>query len=714
MHDNLLYNANGPLRIRWGGTYGSIAAFKAGTGEGSGSIEANPLFVAAGSDDFHLAAASPAIDQGASFSGYANLFKSRYGLDINVDLDGAARVHGAGVDMGALETGSGSPTEPNNAPTAADKAVVIDEDKTASGALTGDDEDGDAISFQMVSAASHGSATVNADGSFTYAPDADWHGTDTFAFCTNDGWYDSNPATVTVTVRSVNDAPIAGDVQLNALRETTVSGTIAASDADGDPLRFTLGAPASHGTAGVAADGTFTYTPAAGFGGTDAFAVKISDGTAATTATVTILVGSPVLSVDTTALDFGYTTDSRDFTVQNTGEALLEYSVACSEAWLTAAPASGDSTGEADTLTLNVDRSALAAGSHTATVTIDAGVGGSQEIQVRLDVPAVTTVTLIDVDDTWAYRTGASAPAAEWNEADFDDSSWATGPAAIGYSDDVTYPTELDDMRYNYNSFFARKTFNVDDPAAVLALELGIVYDDGFIAYINGVEVARSESMGGTAGSPVAYDAATVVMHDAFEDEETFALQIPTGLLTAGANTLAIEVHNIVETSSDAVMIPHLVATTADLPGPAETADLNADGRIDLADIDLLAAAVRDRIVDDRYDLNRDGTVSGGDVEYLVCDILGTEIGDTNLDGRVDLIDFVQLKQNIGETDASWSDGDLDCDGVVSLTDVVVLKSAFGFKATSASIRVGSDQLAGDTVGVFDALARAVVTGPRL
>ncbi|NLF29335.1 MAG: hypothetical protein GX591_00440, partial [Planctomycetes bacterium] len=305
----------------------------------------------------------------------------------------------------------------------------------------------------------------------------------------------------------------------------------------------------------------------------------------------------------------------------------------------------------------------------------------SAQIAVTLEVAATSTRTLVNVGDIWRYRKGDTAPAAEWNQASFDDSAWAEGPSGIGYSSDVTHPTTLGDMAGNYTSFFARRAFNVDDPAAVMNLALDIAYDDAFVAYINGVEVARSASMGGAAGTPVAFDDVSAEMYDELDPAESFTIAVPDGLLKAGTNVLAIQVHNVALSSSDALMAPRLQAMVIGedggglLPG-----DLTGDGRVDLSDVDLLTAALRGEKTVDGADLNADGALDGADLALMVREVLGTEMGDANLDGRVDLDDFTALKDNMGITDASWAQGDFNADGVSDLDDFTVLKNFFGFQ----------------------------------
>lgn len=163
-------------------------------------------------------------------------------------------------------------------------------------------------------------------------------------------------------------------------------------------------------------------------------------------------------------------------------------------------------------------------------------------------------VILVEVGDTWKYSKGTEAPPANWAQPAFDDSSWLEGPTGIGYADGDD-ATVLDDMQNGYLAFFARRTFSVGDPATITRLILSMDYDDGFVAYLNGTEVARANL--GAAGEAVAFDAVADAEHEA---GTAAVYSIDPALLTAGANVLAVELHNVSLTSTDASMIPRLIA----------------------------------------------------------------------------------------------------------------------------------------------------------
>src|SRR5439155_8141632 len=118
------------------------------------------------------------------------------------------------------------------------------------GVLVNDgDVDGDALSATLVSGPAHGTLSLNANGSFTYTPNSNYNGADSFTYMVSDGSLNSNVATVSLTVTAVNDAPTAAN-DAYALAEDQ-SLTIAASsilandsDVDGDSLTWVLVSPA--------------------------------------------------------------------------------------------------------------------------------------------------------------------------------------------------------------------------------------------------------------------------------------------------------------------------------------------------------------------------------------------------------------------------------------------------------------------------------------
>jgi VCBS repeat-containing protein len=151
----------------------------------------------------------------------------------------------------------------NIPPVAEGDAYAVDEDTelvlAAPGVLANDtDADGDVLTAVLSQGPAKGTLTLNSDGSFTYHPATNWHGTDQFAYRAKDGNHDSNVATVTITVNAVNDAPLATADQASVTADEgqTTSNTGAVSDVDGDAVTLTanVGAVVNNG------DGTWSWS----------------------------------------------------------------------------------------------------------------------------------------------------------------------------------------------------------------------------------------------------------------------------------------------------------------------------------------------------------------------------------------------------------------------------------------------------------------------
>ncbi|MDQ0026868.1 VCBS repeat-containing protein [Variovorax paradoxus] len=179
----------------------------------------------------------------------------------------------------------------NEAPTAPNDTKTTDEDTPVSGQIVGSDVDGDTLTYAKGSNPLHGTVTVNADGTYTYTPGANFNGTDSFTVTVSDGHGGTTTSTVNVTVVSVNDLPTVPDYTKTTHEDTPVSGQVIGTDVDGDTLTYTKGTDPSHGAVTVNADGTYTYVPGANFNGTDSFTVTVSDGHGGTTtSTVTVTI----------------------------------------------------------------------------------------------------------------------------------------------------------------------------------------------------------------------------------------------------------------------------------------------------------------------------------------------------------------------------------------------------------------------------------------
>ncbi|MEZ0343103.1 Ig-like domain-containing protein, partial [Mycobacterium sp. pV006] len=178
----------------------------------------------------------------------------------------------------------------NDAPVAVDDSYSVDEDTTLTiaapnGILANDsDTEGAQLTLNIVTQPAKGSLTLNPNGSFTYTPEANWHGTVSFTYFVNDGTLDSRVATVSITVNSINDAPVANNDAYSMKQGTTLTvggrGVLGNdTDVEGSNLTARLKSGPSNGSLTLNADGSFTYTPTAGFAGEVTFTYAAFDGT---------------------------------------------------------------------------------------------------------------------------------------------------------------------------------------------------------------------------------------------------------------------------------------------------------------------------------------------------------------------------------------------------------------------------------------------------
>ncbi len=161
--------------------------------------------------------------------------------------------------------------------------------------------------------------------------------------------------------------------------------------------------------------------------------------------------------------------------------------------------------------------------------------------------------TVVDWGDTWKYFTPTEALPVNWRLPGFDDSGWMEGPSGFGYGDgdDATYTGQV-------MSVYIRKSFSAADLPQIIRAVLHVDYDDGFVAYLNGNEIARANL--GTPGTFPGWDeAATSIIEPSIcYGGYPFAFEISPSAILPGDNILAIEVHNSDPGSSDLSLIPFL------------------------------------------------------------------------------------------------------------------------------------------------------------
>jgi VCBS repeat-containing protein len=164
----------------------------------------------------------------------------------------------------------------NVAPVCSSRTVSLGEDTGASGTACSD-ADGDALTFTRTGA-SHGELTLFSDGTFSYVPNANYHGSDSFTVVARDpSGLTSALATVTLTITPVNDAPTCDAVTLTTFVDTPGTASPDCIDVDGDSLTYEIVDAAANGTATVNGQ-QLDYVPGNGYSGADAFTYRAGDG----------------------------------------------------------------------------------------------------------------------------------------------------------------------------------------------------------------------------------------------------------------------------------------------------------------------------------------------------------------------------------------------------------------------------------------------------
>ncbi|MEI6749718.1 MAG: lamin tail domain-containing protein [Bacteroidota bacterium] len=169
--------------------------------------------------------------------------------------------------------------------------------------------------------------------------------------------------------------------------------------------------------------------------------------------------------------------------------------------------------------------------------------------------PANHWETAVFAQDTWQYFVGAEEPPPNWKAIDFDASTWPLGMGGIGYGDgdDSTVIAPV-------ISVYMRKAFEVGDTSNITDCILSMDYDDGFVAYLNGHEIARAN----IAGVPPMYNETATIDHEALmyqggvPEDYLVSKEILHGIILTGTNVLTIHTHNVSESSSDLSAIPFL------------------------------------------------------------------------------------------------------------------------------------------------------------
>lgn len=600
----------------------------------------------------------------------------------------------------------------NEAPVATNDIVITNEDVVATGnVLTNDTDSGtDPLSAMLDTGATNGIVVLNADGNFTYTPNANFNGTDSFTYTVTDGTLEDT-GTVNITVAAVNDAPFATDDMASTSEGTAATGNVLLNDTDvdGDTLTAAISTDPSNGTAIINADGSFTYTPNANFNGSDSFTYTASDSSLSDTGTVTITVsavnGAPV------ATDDAATTDEDGVA---TGNVLTNDTDADSTV-LTAMVASDPSNGS---VTLNTDGSfsytpdADFNGSDSFTYTVsDGGLSDTATVNITInpvnDAPIGTDDTVATTENT-AVTINVIA-----NDIDVDgdtliiSNAGAASQGSVINNNDGTLTYTPNPGVNGTDSFTYTVTDGTESDTATVAVS---------IRDVNNAPVANDDDI-----APIDEDTAAignVLTNDTDIDGDTLTAAIATSP-SNGTVTLTSD--------GDFNYTPN-----ANFNGLDSFSYTVSDGSLDdIGFVNLVVAPINDApIATDDTAATSEGVEVSGNVLTNDIDIDGDEltvtiIGENSSPGRGSVLlspngDFVYTPgSNPNSTDSfSYvvSDGLLSDTGRV---DISILLANDAPSATDDIAIVDEDMtatgnvLTNDTDAENDMLTAALASGPR-
>lgn len=164
------------------------------------------------------------------------------------------------------------------APIATDMSFEVDEDALLTALLPVLNLDSDLLTYQLVDAPQHGTLVFHETGLFSYEPNENFNGSDSFSFNASDDFSTSQTATVEINVVPVGDAPRPEEANFTGMEDSLLTGFLSATDIDGENLTYLVVDEPSNGTLWLNPDGSFDYEPNDDFFGDDEFTFTAEDG----------------------------------------------------------------------------------------------------------------------------------------------------------------------------------------------------------------------------------------------------------------------------------------------------------------------------------------------------------------------------------------------------------------------------------------------------
>lgn len=206
------------------------------------------------------------------------------------------------------------------------------------------------------------------------------------------------------------------------------------------------------------------------------------------------------------------------------------------------------------TISVTIANSYFVAGNNDIAVEMHQNGATSSDLSFNLSLEGTSRIyKYISMGDTWKYwaNTQAMAPAATWTTTGFNDGAWPTGATEMGYGDGdeatcipsggggtLCVPTGN-----KYITTYFRKQINIANPNSFGSFQFKVERDDGFVLYVNGVEVTRNNMPNGA----IAY----TTLASADVEDAVITISVPTTIFVAGVNTIAVEIHQRATNSPD-------------------------------------------------------------------------------------------------------------------------------------------------------------------
>ena len=321
------------------------------------------------------------------------------------------------TNTGASSTLDITVNSANDLPVAENASKTTLEDTPVSGQVVASDVDGDALTYTLKPSSGPANGTLvldSSNGKYTYTPDHDYNGNDSFTVVVSDGQGGTVESVVSITVTAVNDEPVTADNSNTTAEDTAVSGQVVASDVDGDALTYTL-KPSSGPVNGTlvldSSNGKYTYTPDHDYNGNDSFTVVVSDGQGGTvesvvSITVTAVNDAPIAHDDSATIDEDHSV-TIDVLANDTDIDSSSLSV-------TGASASHGSVTINQDGTLTYTPDANYGGSDTIVYTISDGDGGTSSASVTVGITPVADAPLLSLDASSGHPAATGLTVQTW------------------------------------------------------------------------------------------------------------------------------------------------------------------------------------------------------------------------------------------------------------------------------------------------------------